>query len=55
MWIYLRVKCDYIMQKEWQTVEPDQTAPEGAVEQSDLGLGCLDRPVFSITLDRSYL
>ena len=34
------------MQMEWETVDPNQTAPLEAVEeQSDLGLHCLPRPV----------
>ena len=35
------------MQRELQTVDPDQTAPLGA----DLGLHCLPRPVCPKTLD----
>ena len=45
--------CVQIMAPEWQTLDPDQTAPEGEVhEQSELGL---DMPVWKLEIIREGL
>ena len=42
MWLYYRVMHPKIADGMANKVDPDQTAP---LEQSDLGLHCLPRPV----------